>query len=114
MRFLFCGIQRKHGKAFWLLPQSPQDAEVLSSFPCHLQPTFSALGPVSMEFPSSLSYIIHCSEFDMHLSFFFPEWAANDVLYYTTQKNLKCQNVFMTTFTYQKHTKLVYTEQDAR
>ncbi|KFW89037.1 Prolyl endopeptidase-like, partial [Manacus vitellinus] len=45
---------------------------------------------------------------------FFPEWAANDVLYYTTQKNLKCQNVFMTTFTYQKHTKLVYTEQDAR
>ncbi|NXU09454.1 PPCEL protein, partial [Pardalotus punctatus] len=42
------------------------------------------------------------------------EWAANDVLYYTTQKNLKCQNVFMTTFTCQKHTKLVYTEQDAR
>ncbi|KAF2988247.1 hypothetical protein EK904_001901, partial [Melospiza melodia maxima] len=42
------------------------------------------------------------------------EWAANDVLYYTAQKNLKCQNVFMTTFTYQKHTKLVYTEQDAR
>ncbi|XP_041332928.1 prolyl endopeptidase-like isoform X3 [Pyrgilauda ruficollis] len=42
------------------------------------------------------------------------EWAANDILYYTTQKNLKCQNVFMTTFTYQKHTKLVYTEQDAR
>ncbi|KAL2306038.1 hypothetical protein Nmel_003939 [Mimus melanotis] len=42
------------------------------------------------------------------------EWAANDVLYYTTQKNLKCQNVFMTTFTYQKHTKLVYTEQDSR
>ncbi|XP_005043231.1 PREDICTED: prolyl endopeptidase-like isoform X1 [Ficedula albicollis] len=42
------------------------------------------------------------------------EWAANDVLYYTTQKNLKCQNVFMTTFTYQKHPKLVYTEQDAR
>ncbi|NXY21048.1 PPCEL protein, partial [Atrichornis clamosus] len=42
------------------------------------------------------------------------EWAANDVLYYTTQKNLKCHNVFMTTFTYQKHTKLVYTEEDAR
>ncbi|NWS09789.1 PPCEL protein, partial [Pachyramphus minor] len=42
------------------------------------------------------------------------EWATNDVLYYTTQKNLKCQNVFMTTFTYQKRTKLVYTEQDAR
>ncbi|XP_030354997.1 prolyl endopeptidase-like isoform X5 [Strigops habroptila] len=42
------------------------------------------------------------------------EWAANDVLYYTSQKNLKCQNVFMTTFTNQKHTKLVYTEQDAR
>ncbi|KAM9609277.1 prolyl endopeptidase-like isoform 3-T3 [Morphnus guianensis] len=42
------------------------------------------------------------------------EWAANDVLYYTSQKNLKCQNVFMTTFTDQKHTKLVYTEQDAR
>ncbi|KAM4681376.1 prolyl endopeptidase-like isoform 4-T4 [Amazona ochrocephala] len=42
------------------------------------------------------------------------EWAANDVLYYTSQKNLKCQNVFMTTFTNRKHTKLVYTEQDAR
>ncbi|XP_059697168.1 prolyl endopeptidase-like isoform X2 [Haemorhous mexicanus] len=42
------------------------------------------------------------------------EWAAHDVLYYTVQKNLKCQNVFMTTFTYQEHTKLVYTEQDAR
>ncbi|KAM9297141.1 prolyl endopeptidase-like isoform 5-T5 [Morus bassanus] len=42
------------------------------------------------------------------------EWATNDVLYYTIQKNLKCQNVFMTTFTNQKHTKLVYTEQDAR
>ncbi|KAM9564820.1 prolyl endopeptidase-like isoform 7-T8 [Guaruba guarouba] len=42
------------------------------------------------------------------------EWAANDVLYYTSQKNLKCQNVFMTTFTNQKHTKLVYTEHDAR
>ncbi|XP_027759380.1 prolyl endopeptidase-like [Empidonax traillii] len=42
------------------------------------------------------------------------EWATSDVLYYTTQKNLKCQNVFMTTFTNQKHTKLVYTEQDAR
>ncbi|NWY26790.1 PPCEL protein, partial [Pheucticus melanocephalus] len=42
------------------------------------------------------------------------EWAANDVLYYTAQKNLKCQNVFRTTFTYQEHTKLVYTEQDAR
>ncbi|XP_075352387.1 prolyl endopeptidase-like isoform X4 [Mycteria americana] len=41
------------------------------------------------------------------------EWATNDVLYYTSQKNLKCQNVFMTTFTNQKHTKLVYTEQDA-
>ncbi|XP_064014458.1 prolyl endopeptidase-like isoform X3 [Pogoniulus pusillus] len=42
------------------------------------------------------------------------EWATNDVLYYTSQKNLKCQNVFMTTFTNQKHTKLIYTEQDAR
>ncbi|XP_063184688.1 prolyl endopeptidase-like isoform X2 [Chroicocephalus ridibundus] len=42
------------------------------------------------------------------------EWATNDVLYYTSQKNLKCQNVFMTTFTNQKHTELVYTEQDAR
>ncbi|KFP33244.1 Prolyl endopeptidase-like, partial [Colius striatus] len=42
------------------------------------------------------------------------EWAANDVLYYTNQRNLKCQNVFMTTFTNQKLTKLVYTEQDAR
>ncbi|XP_042645376.1 prolyl endopeptidase-like isoform X5 [Tyto alba] len=42
------------------------------------------------------------------------EWATNDVLYYTSQKNLKCQNVFMTSFTNQKHTKLVYTEQDAR
>ncbi|XP_069708743.1 prolyl endopeptidase-like isoform X2 [Phaenicophaeus curvirostris] len=42
------------------------------------------------------------------------EWATSDVLYYTSQKNLKCQNVFMTTFTDQKHTKLVYTEQDPR
>lgn len=42
------------------------------------------------------------------------EWATNDVLYYTSQKNLKCQNVFMTTFTNEKYTKLVYTEQDAR
>ncbi|NXL59781.1 PPCEL protein, partial [Chordeiles acutipennis] len=42
------------------------------------------------------------------------EWATDDVLYYTSQKNLKCQNVFMITFTNQKHTKLVYTEQDAR
>nr|XP_047913694.1 prolyl endopeptidase-like isoform X11 [Anser cygnoides] len=42
------------------------------------------------------------------------EWVTNDVLYYTSQKNLKCQNVFMTTFTKQKHTELVYTEQDAR
>lgn len=44
MRFLFCGIQRKHGKTFWLLPQSPQVAEVLSSVPCHLQPTFFSTG----------------------------------------------------------------------
>ncbi|XP_065487829.1 prolyl endopeptidase-like isoform X3 [Caloenas nicobarica] len=42
------------------------------------------------------------------------EWATNDVLYYTSQKNLKCQDVLMTTFTNQKHTMLVYTEQDAR
>ncbi|NXX89730.1 PPCEL protein, partial [Centropus bengalensis] len=42
------------------------------------------------------------------------EWATSDVLYYTSQKNLKCQNVFMTTLTNPKHTKLVYTEQDAR
>ncbi|OPJ72368.1 prolyl endopeptidase-like isoform B [Patagioenas fasciata monilis] len=42
------------------------------------------------------------------------EWATNDVLYYTSQKNLKCQDVLMTAFTNQKHTKLVYTEQDAR
>ncbi|XP_009071253.1 PREDICTED: prolyl endopeptidase-like [Acanthisitta chloris] len=42
------------------------------------------------------------------------DWATNDVLYYTSQKNLKCQNVFMTTFTHQKYTKLVYTEEDAR
>lgn len=40
MRFLFYGIHRKHGKTFWFLPQSPQDAEVLSSVLCHLQPTF--------------------------------------------------------------------------
>ncbi|NXJ75560.1 PPCEL protein, partial [Trogon melanurus] len=42
------------------------------------------------------------------------EWATSDVLYYTTQKNLKSQNVFMTTFANQKATKLVYTEEDAR
>lgn len=50
----------------------------------------------------------------MCICLFFPEWATNDVLYYTSQKNLKCQDVLMTTFTNQKHTKLVYTEQDAR
>ncbi|XP_072188227.1 prolyl endopeptidase-like isoform X3 [Excalfactoria chinensis] len=50
---------------------------------------------------------IFCSKAD-------DEWATNDVLYYTSQKNLKCQNVFMTTFTTEKYTKLVYTEQDAR
>ncbi|XP_025928039.1 prolyl endopeptidase-like isoform X5 [Apteryx rowi] len=42
------------------------------------------------------------------------EWATSDVLFYTSQKNLKCQEVFMTTFTNERHTKLVYTEQDAR
>ncbi|NXN23230.1 PPCEL protein, partial [Nycticryphes semicollaris] len=42
------------------------------------------------------------------------EWATNDVLYYTSLKNLRCQNVFMTTLMNRKHTELVYTEQDAR
>ncbi|XP_068795734.1 prolyl endopeptidase-like isoform X1 [Struthio camelus] len=42
------------------------------------------------------------------------EWATCDVLFYTSQKNLKCQEVFMTTVTDEKHTKLIYTEQDAR
>ncbi|XP_025902034.1 prolyl endopeptidase-like isoform X2 [Nothoprocta perdicaria] len=42
------------------------------------------------------------------------EWATSDVLFYTIQKNLKCQEVFMTSFTDEKHTKLVYSEQDAR
>ncbi|KAM8809251.1 prolyl endopeptidase-like [Eudromia elegans] len=42
------------------------------------------------------------------------EWATSDVLFYTIQKNLKCQEVFMTNFTDEQHTKLVYSEQDAR
>ncbi|NXA46055.1 PPCEL protein, partial [Nothocercus julius] len=42
------------------------------------------------------------------------EWATSGVLFYTSQKNLKCQEVFMTTFTDEKHSKLVYSEQDER
>uniref|UniRef100_A0A8C8S4Q9 Prolyl endopeptidase n=1 Tax=Pelusios castaneus TaxID=367368 RepID=A0A8C8S4Q9_9SAUR len=42
------------------------------------------------------------------------EWATTDVLFYTSQRNLVCHEVFVTTFTNRKHTKLVYTEQDPR
>lgn len=113
MRFLFCGIQRNSWKKLFVAYLSLWDIEVLSSIRCQLQPTFFNVGSSVHGAPFSLSNCIYCSKFDTYLSFF-PEWAANDVLYYTSQKNLKCQNVFMTTFTNQKHTKLVYTEQDAR
>ncbi|XP_019404919.1 PREDICTED: prolyl endopeptidase-like isoform X5 [Crocodylus porosus] len=42
------------------------------------------------------------------------EWATNNVLFYTSQENLSCYNVFLTTLTDTKHTELVYTEQDPR
>ncbi|XP_006014802.2 prolyl endopeptidase-like isoform X1 [Alligator sinensis] len=42
------------------------------------------------------------------------EWATNNVLFYTSQENLVCHNVFLTTLTNTKHTELVYTEQDPR
>lgn len=61
-----------------------------------------------------LSVIVYILLQVWYVFLFFLEWATNDVLYYTSQKNLKCQNVFMTTFTNEKYTKLVYTEQDAR
>ncbi|XP_067421178.1 prolyl endopeptidase-like isoform X2 [Emydura macquarii macquarii] len=42
------------------------------------------------------------------------EWATTDVLFYTSQKNLICHNVLLTTFSNRKYTELVYTEQDPR
>ncbi|XP_030051664.1 prolyl endopeptidase-like [Microcaecilia unicolor] len=42
------------------------------------------------------------------------EWATADVLCYTTQKNLQCRHVFLSDFSKEKYTKIVYTEQDPR
>ncbi|XP_044519222.1 prolyl endopeptidase-like [Gracilinanus agilis] len=42
------------------------------------------------------------------------EWATDGVLFYTCQKNLRCCNVFRTSFGNKKHTECIYTEQDPR
>ncbi|XP_074845730.1 prolyl endopeptidase-like isoform X2 [Carettochelys insculpta] len=42
------------------------------------------------------------------------EWATTDVLFYTSQKNLVCHQVFLSDFANRKHAELVYTEQDPR
>ncbi|XP_030413534.1 prolyl endopeptidase-like isoform X1 [Gopherus evgoodei] len=42
------------------------------------------------------------------------EWATNDVLFYTSQKNLVCHKVLLATFTNRKYAELVYVEQDPR
>ncbi|XP_048698953.2 prolyl endopeptidase-like isoform X4 [Caretta caretta] len=42
------------------------------------------------------------------------EWATNDVLFYTSQKNLVCHKVFLATFANRKRAEIVYTEQDPR
>ncbi|XP_054857992.1 prolyl endopeptidase-like isoform X2 [Eublepharis macularius] len=41
------------------------------------------------------------------------EWATNDILFYTIQKNLRCHEVYFYDFS-KKLSELVYTEQDAR
>ncbi|XP_033000783.1 prolyl endopeptidase-like isoform X1 [Lacerta agilis] len=41
------------------------------------------------------------------------EWAANEILFYTTQKNLQCRHVYLCDFN-KKHSELVYTEHDTR
>uniref|UniRef100_A0A8D0GLA9 Prolyl endopeptidase n=1 Tax=Sphenodon punctatus TaxID=8508 RepID=A0A8D0GLA9_SPHPU len=42
------------------------------------------------------------------------EWATSDTLFYTSQKNLQCHDVFLSCFGIGKHTELVYTEKDPR
>ncbi|XP_074061175.1 prolyl endopeptidase-like isoform X2 [Macrotis lagotis] len=42
------------------------------------------------------------------------EWAQDGLLFYTCQKNLRCCDVFRTSFGNKKHTECVYTEQDPR
>ncbi|XP_029449200.1 prolyl endopeptidase-like isoform X2 [Rhinatrema bivittatum] len=42
------------------------------------------------------------------------EWATADVLFYTCQKNLGCRHVFLSDFSKERYTKLVYAEQDPR
>uniref|UniRef100_A0A5F8GFX3 Prolyl endopeptidase n=1 Tax=Monodelphis domestica TaxID=13616 RepID=A0A5F8GFX3_MONDO len=42
------------------------------------------------------------------------EWATDGILFYTCQKNLRCCNVFRTSFGNKKHTECIYTEQDPR
>ncbi|XP_034967078.1 prolyl endopeptidase-like isoform X3 [Zootoca vivipara] len=41
------------------------------------------------------------------------EWAAHEILFYTTQKNLQCRHVYLCDFN-KKHSELVYTEHDTR
>ncbi|XP_025020154.1 prolyl endopeptidase-like [Python bivittatus] len=41
------------------------------------------------------------------------EWATHEILFYTTQKNLQCHDVYLSDFN-KKHSELVYTETDAR
>nr|XP_056708591.1 prolyl endopeptidase-like [Euleptes europaea] len=41
------------------------------------------------------------------------EWATHNILFYTIQKNLQCHEVYLYDFS-EKHSELVYTEQDAR
>ncbi|XP_053167944.1 prolyl endopeptidase-like isoform X2 [Hemicordylus capensis] len=47
------------------------------------------------------------------LNVFSFEWATHDILFYTIQKNLQCQHVYLSDFS-KKHSELVYQEQDAR
>ncbi|XP_072491819.1 prolyl endopeptidase-like isoform X1 [Notamacropus eugenii] len=42
------------------------------------------------------------------------EWAQDGILLYTCQKNLRCCDVFRTSFGNKKHTECIYTEQDPR
>ncbi|XP_069464554.1 prolyl endopeptidase-like isoform X2 [Ambystoma mexicanum] len=42
------------------------------------------------------------------------EWATNNILFYTEQKNVRCSSVFLCDFSEGISTKLVYTEEDPR
>ncbi|XP_051831153.1 prolyl endopeptidase-like [Antechinus flavipes] len=42
------------------------------------------------------------------------EWVQDGILFYTCQKNLRCCNVFRTSFGNKKYTECIYTEQDPR